>query len=54
MNMDMKMAIPCFLFFTALPKVKQRATGMSNREIISRILVKGLAFSSGCAELTPM
>ena len=54
MNIAMNIAIPCFLFLTACPKVKQSAAGISSIEVISMRLVKALGFSSGCAELTPM
>ena len=53
-NIAANMATPCFLFFTAEPKVKQRAAGISKMEIISIRFVKALGFSSGCAEFTPL
>ena len=53
-NIVVKIAMPCFLFFTALPNVKHNAAGISRIEIISMRLVNALGFSNGCAELTPM
>ena len=50
--MAIKMATPCFLFFTALPKVKQSAAGMSRMEMSSTKLVNPLGFSKGWAEFT--
>ena len=53
-NIAIKIAMPCFLFFTALPKVKHNAAGINRMEIISIKLVKAFGFSNGCAELTPL
>ena len=51
--MARKMAIPCRLSRTFLPKVKHRAAGISRRETISKRLDRGVGFSKGCAELFP-
>ena len=48
-----KMALPCLVFLTPMPKVKQQAAGISSRLVISMMLVKALGFSYGWAEFTP-
>ena len=53
MNMAAKMALPCLVFLTPIPKAKQQAAGISSRLVISMMLVKALGFSYGWAEFTP-
>lgn len=52
-NIATKIANPCFLSLTVLPKVKQSAAEINNIDNNSIKLLNQFGFSNGCAKLTP-